>query len=432
MKLPAKLKKQVDLIDFYAIRPKQIWSGLKQESPAFWWLCIYIFFEYVRPQTLYPIIDILPYGQISLLLTCFTAIADKNIKWVKNSGSLLLILFFMIVILSSVLAFKPSISFGKIDIMVNWVILYFLIITIINTEKKFIGFLLVFFLVNFKMSQYGFRSFVTQGYTSFGVSGSPGWFKDSGDLGIQMILFVSLSAAFILALKDYWGRNKKLLMYLMPLTGLITIIATTSRGVQLGIIATGVWFLLKARNGIKGLVGILIIGLLFYALLPERMLNEYSSAGDDRTSQARLALWSFGGEVIRDHPVLGVGYYNWIDYCNFMNPDGIAGKKYCLVAHNTYVTATAEIGITGLIVYVILMLFILILNARTRANAKQRNNKFILYIAHGLDGGVIGFIVATIFFSVLFYPMIYVQLAMTVALYEISKKKFMSLPHENR
>ena len=55
---------------------------------------------------------------------------------------------------------------------------------------------------------------------------------------------------------------------MLPITGLVTIIATTSRGVQLGIVATGFWFLLKSGNGIKGIAGILIVGLLFYMLLP--------------------------------------------------------------------------------------------------------------------------------------------------------------------
>lgn len=424
MKLSGKSAKQnkIDIVDYYAVRPSLIWKGIKQEPPAFWWLCIYFLFEYVRPQSLYPAIDILPYTQISLLLACLYAFSDRSIKWVSNSGNILFILFILVVVLSSVFAFRPSVSFGKIDILINWVVLYFLFITVVNTEKKFIVFLLVFFLANFKMSQFGFRSFLAHGYSSYGVSGAPGWFKDSGDLGIAMLIFVPLTIAFILALRDYWGKYKKLIFYMLPITGLVTIIATTSRGVQLGIVATGIWFMLKSRNGIKGIAGILIIGLVFYMLLPQKMLDEFENAGDDRTSQARLTFWQYGGEVVSDHPVLGVGYYNWIGYCNFVNPNGIAHYNHCLVAHNSYITAAAELGITGLVLYLILMFFILKLNARSRINAKHRDNKFILYAAHGLDGGLIGYLVATIFFTVVFYPMLYVQFAMTVALYELSKK----------
>jgi O-antigen ligase len=422
MKLPAKSQKNIDITEYYSINVRSIWNAFKQENAAFKWLCVYFFLEYVRPQTLYPVIDILPYAQISLLLACLFAFTDRSIKWVSNPGNALFILFFIVVILSSAFAFRPSISFGKIDIVINWLVLYFLFLTVITTEKKFIVFLLLFFLVNFKMSQFGFRSFVTRGYTSFGVSGSPGWFKDSGDLGIEMIIFVSLSTAFVLALKDYWGRYKTLFFYFLPLTGLITIIATTSRGAQLGMIAAGLWVLVVSRK-IKVFFGVLILGIFLYAILPPEMLGEFESAGEDRTSQARLVLWSWGMDVVREYPILGVGYYNWLGYCYFENPDGMVGIKHCLVAHNTYVTAAAEIGITGLIVYTLLMLFILRLNARTRVNARQSNNTFILYITRGLDAGLIGYMVATIFFSVLYYPMLYVQLTMTVVLNEISKKK---------
>ena len=64
-----------------------------------------------------------------------------------------------------------------------------------------------------------------------------------------------------------------------------------------------------------------------------------------------------------------------------------------------------------------------VLNSRTRANAKQQDNQFIWYIAHGLDGGLVGCMVSSIFISILFYPMFWVQLALTVALHELSKKQ---------
>jgi len=64
-----------------------------------------------------------------------------------------------------------------------------------------------------------------------------------------------------------------------------------------------------------------------------------------------------------------------------------------------------------------------VLNARTRKNARQSDNRFILYMAHGLDGGLVGLAVSSFFFSVLFYPMFWLQLAMTVALHQISKKQ---------
>jgi len=300
-----------------------------------------------------------------------------------------------------------------------------LTITVVNTEKRFFVFVLLFLLVNFKMSQHGFFSSAARGfsYTSWGVTGSPGWFRDSGDFGIAMTIFFPLASAFALALKDYWGRYKRWFFYFLPITGMVTIIATSSRGAQLGMVAIGVWFLLKSRKGIKYMIGILIIGWVLYATLPERMLAEYQSAGEDQTSQDRLDHWAFGMEVIRDKAVLGVGYRNWLDYCNFMNPYGLGMKGKCRLPHNTYIEAASELGVPGFLVYVSIALYMFRINARTRANANKCGNKLVLYLAHGLDGGLVGYLVSTIFFSELFYPVFWLQFSMTVALHEVSMKQ---------
>lgn len=426
MKLPGKSADQanIDIADYYAIKPGSIWRGLKQENTAFKWFCVYLFFEYVRPQSIYPVIDIVPWTQIALLFACMTAISDRSIRWVSNPANILFISFFIVVLLSSIFAFHPATAFDKISIPLNWLILYFLMLTVVNTEKKFFVFILLFLLVNFKMSQHGFVSYASRGfgYARWGLVGTPGWFANAGDFGIQMAIFAPLATTFILALRGYWGRYKRLLFYLLPFTAVITIVGTASRGAQLGLAVAGAWFLFKSRNGIKAFVGILIVGWALYSILPEEMLEEYNSAGEDSTSEHRLVMWEYGLEVAGNHPGLGIGLANWMDYCVFMNPNGINGKA-CLVAHNTYIEALTELGVAGFVIFILNLFTILILNARTRANAKQVDNRFIWYIAHGLDGGLVGCMGASIFFSILIYPMFWMQLAMTVSLYEISKKQ---------
>jgi O-antigen ligase len=423
MKLTNKSKSKVnfDITDYYAVNIHPIWEELKKESASFWWLCIYFFFEYVRPQVIYPAIDILPYGYITLSIACITALTDRNVKWVANPMNTLLAVFLTVVLLSSILAFNPSTSFEKFIIIVNWIVLYYLIITVINTEKRFLIFMLLFFLVNFKMSQFGFRDLLGRGfgYSKWGVSGSPGWFKDAGDLGVEMGIFVPLSIAFALALKDYWGRSKKLLFYFIPVTGIATILATSARGAQLGILAASLWFLFKNHN-FKSILAVILLGWLTFSLLPEGMIEEYHEAGEDSTSRTRLALWAFGMDVANDNPLLGVGYANWLDYCEYINPV-LPDIDHCLVAHSAYITVVAETGYIGLALYILLAIAILVGNARTRANAKMLNNKFLLYTANALDAGLISYLVSSTFFSVNWYPFFWVQLSMTVALYQISK-----------
>ncbi len=426
MKLPAKSAKiNFDIKDFYAVKVGVLWKAFKAERPAFWWLCVYFFLEYVRPASLYPVLDVLPWVQIAIFFTLIGAFTDKGIKWVKNPVNVQFLMFYILVLLSSVFAFNLATSFELIDVVINWIIVYFMIICVVNTEKRFFLFLLLFLLVNFKMSQHGFMSFASRGfsYTVWGVVGPPGWFGDSGDFGIAMLFFVALSTAFAIALRDYWGKIYRLFFYFLPVSGLVTIIGTSSRGVQLGLVAMVFWLLLKSRRGIKVALGVLVIGSALYAILPDEMLDEFRNAGEDNTSTDRLKHWDFGYEVALDHPILGVGYNNWLNYCNFSNPNGLGHNDRCRLPHNTYISAASEIGILGLLLYTSMLVYILVLNARTRANVSHEEDRFIYYISHGLDAGIIGYSIASIFFTVLFYPMFWIQLAMTVALFEISKKK---------
>lgn len=416
----------IDIADYYSINIRQMWCGLKQESPAFWWLCIYIFFEYVHPQVIYPSLDIIPWAKLTLLLAVATTFFDKSINLTGNIQNKLLVMLFFVVLLSSTFSFRPATSFSNIDLVFNWVILYFLITLLANTEKRFFILVLLFLLVSFKMSQHGFRSFASRGFSfaSWGVTGSPGWFQNSGEFGIQMTIFVPLSIAFILALKQYWGRLKRLFFYLMPFTGIVSIAASSSRGAQLAIIVVGIWFALKSRMGVRALVGILLIGWALYSVLPPEQLERFHTMGEDQTSVARLEYWRFGLEIVRNHPLFGIGYRNWLQYCWFEDPFANIPDVQCRESHNVYVESASELGIPGFLLFVSMLILIFRQNNLTQSYMRQTDNRFLLNVAYGLNGGLVGFMISSFFIAVFVYPFFWVQLAMTVALNNIAKKQY--------
>ena len=425
MKFGRQKTVSTDIKDYYSIHIRSMWEGLKQESAAFWWLCVYVFFEYVRPQKIYPIIDFLPWAQVALLLAIVMAYSDRTISLTKNPMNTIFVLFYGIVFLSMVSAFKPAISWEGINTVLNWVIIYFLITSIVTSEKRFFIFILLFLLVSFKMSQHGFRSFAMRGFSfsGWGVSGAPGWFQNSGEFGIQMVIFTPLSLAFVLALREYWGGVKRFIFYMFPITGIFSIIATSSRGALLGTAVVAVWFIVRSRVGIKALFGVVFAGLIIYSVIPSEFKAEFETMGEDSTSVHRLELWEYGLEVVRDHPLLGIGYNNWIEYCYFVNEGGFGDTGRCHEAHNTFIEAASELGIIGFAIFVIMVVYILKMNARSCVYAKQAKNKFLLYTAYGLNGGTVGLVVSAFFISVLFYPFFWFQIAMTVALHEIAKKQ---------
>ena len=67
--------------------------------------------------------------------------------------------------------------------------------------------------------------------------------------------------------------------------------------------------------------------------------------------------------------------------------------------------------------------YMFMLNAKTRSNIDSRGDSLLFYVSHGMDAGLVGYLVASVFFTVLFYPLFWVQLSLTIALNRISKTK---------
>ncbi|WP_410969043.1 hypothetical protein, partial [Salmonella sp. SAL4444] len=75
-------------------------------------------------------------------------------------------------------------------------------------------FLLFYFLANFKMSQFGFVSWASRGFgfASWGITGA-GWFRNSGELGLEMSMFFAYTVCFIFFLREHWSRWVKVFFY---------------------------------------------------------------------------------------------------------------------------------------------------------------------------------------------------------------------------
>jgi O-antigen ligase len=142
--------------------------------------------------------------------------------------------------------------------------------------------------------------------------------------------------------------------------GCIALISTGSRAswtsfawTLLGFILIGLWRG-QVRRGrlVLPLIGVLIVGALFYQPIYDRLTgNDYGSA-ESRTMLAKLA-WN----VIQAHPWLGVGANNYAlvapDY--YTSDVGDLGHTIDSSVHNKYLLTWAETGLFGLLFYVSLL-----------------------------------------------------------------------------
>jgi O-antigen ligase len=119
----------------------------------------------------------------------------------------------------------------------------------------------------------------------------------------------------------------------MLLTGFLLwgVLMTKSRGGLLGVMA-GVTVLCWSRYGTKRailLVALAIGGLL--AVAGGRLADISTRSG---TGQIRVQIWLLCFQLIKQHPILGVGPFRISDYSSY-------------VAHNSYLHAYTELGLAG-------------------------------------------------------------------------------------
>ncbi|SFM53546.1 O-antigen ligase [Marinobacter zhejiangensis] len=385
-------------------------------------ICAYLFLEYVRPQSIYPAIDILPWTKlvvIGAILGCFT---DKTVRWVSSSVNVLLIFFLLIIVASSYLAYFPEISFKNLDKYYLWVVIYFLIINIVNTRKRFFIFLCIFLVASFKLSLSLALIWARRGFsfTGWGLMGPPGFFQNSGELAIQMLVFWPIAWAFSHALKGYITRRWYFLLMLMPITAVMVILGASSRGAQLALIVQLLVMNYRQVFKPKVFVSVFIAFFVIWTFLPDAQKQRFETMGDDGTSKQRILYWQNGLTMIEDNPVLGVGYFNFAPYFERYFPnDIILGRAE--LPHNIFIQVGTDTGILGLLIYSFILISALKIG---RSFSRSEGEVKFSMVGRAFNLSLIGFVVAGQFVTVTYYPFLWIHLALLVAL----KNSFGNLP----
>jgi len=398
----------------YSLRAKAIWGSFRRQPLSVWLICLYMLFEYVRPQAIYPILAKVPWAQLLILLTPIAFLLEGAKFKAKNPINLWMVVFSLAVLLSWLTAQYPESSQAQMFVYVNWVFVYVLVGNIATPESRFFLFYGLFLLASFKMSQQGARTWAERGFSSakWGATGAPGWFNNSGEFGIQMCVFFPMTLYFIGALKKYWVQWKRYAILAFPITAVMSMIATNSRGALVGAGMVGLWMLARARHRVRGFVMLGVLAVIVVVAMPEEQKERFRTMGEDKTSESRLTYWRRGIEAFKAHPVTGIGYENWAPYYE-------ATYGTTALPHNIFIQGGAELGSIGLIAMVGLIVASFVTNSRTRkiAHGLGERGHFMEMTARGLDGAMIGFLASGFFVTVLFYPYLWFALGMTSALH---------------
>lgn len=215
-----------------------------------------------------------------------------------------------------------------------------------------------------------------------------GWGFGGNTLHLASILCVIIPMLLVVVLDDTFLKKEKRFACISLFFCFIGVIAGLSRGAWLTLaIVLPLLSIKYIMNNTKRIIAscsiiVLVIGIFISSPKLLYRVESISNVTTDTSNLARLAVWQSGLNMLRDHPVTGVGLSSFVEVykIKYTLPDDKIGLSH---AHNNFVQIGAETGIVGLLGFLYLNCYIII---RNFAEWKKDQNPFSLMLLSGWMG----------------------------------------------
>jgi putative inorganic carbon (HCO3(-)) transporter len=408
---------------------------------------VYVVFEYANVSSMFPALQVLQLGKIIAVPTLgvwyLRMLVSKDVKPVSDKIIHYFLLWLLLAIVSTFFAADSQRAIdGTID-LAKWLIIVLMLVNIVDTLPKWQWLIYVLLLLNLKLSIFQIRTYSSgmasaydqNFYIREGVGvGTSRFFANAGDFGVAMCVVAPL--AF------YLFKASRPLLYklgglLMTASFVISIVKSGARGNALGLLSIMSIFWLKSKQ--KFIIGIALVSmvLIYWGTSADIVRERFStvSSGElDGTSSHRIELWTAGINMLIQNPLLGVGVNNFgIDYAN--NYAG-GDREHAWAPHNLFIQMSSELGFPGIICLGIIIFMLFKRNKETRRLMNQNviDNIWFNNFATALDLSLIGYMVSGSFLAVLYYPHLFIIMALVISLNQIAKKQALVQPavYENK
>jgi probable O-glycosylation ligase (exosortase A-associated) len=219
---------------------------------------------------------------------------------------------------------------------------------------------------------------------------------DNNCFGASLVTVLGPAIALMISSKSWLGRG---LAAVSAALILHTTLLTFSRGAMVGLVAVALTAFVMMPKRPKYLAALAVTLLLAVQFTGPELAKRYSTVfapaeERDGSAESRLDLWRNCLQVVKEHPVFGVGPANWrIIAASYGWPPGKS-------AHSVWMETAAELGIPGF-----LLLFLFFSSAAVRlwpvARAPLTDaNRYEVVLASGVVLAIVGFSVAGQFVSV--------------------------------
>ncbi len=392
------------------------WTLNRGHSLSYLGLFVFTFLVYFRPYELFPSLawlsrSALVVAAITLAIFIPTQLALENRISARPREVKLALALLLTGLLSIPLALEPSRAFQSFIEFFKVIVMFVVMVNVVRTEKRLRGLILLVLFVSCVLSlaainDYMHGNLALEGRRIAGLIG--GLFSNPNDLALHLVTMIPISLTLFLGLRGPLNKAIYLICSLLLVAGLV---ATFSRGGFLGfvcVIAFLAWKLPRRNRVIFGAVALTMV-LAAVALAPSAYRSRLATTNDDsavaRTDELKRSIL-----VSARHPLFGVGMENYILYSNTNK-----------ATHNAYTQVAAEMGLAAFLIYVgFLVTPFNRLRRIEKANVMTKHRPSVYYLAIGLQGSLVAYMVVSFFASVAYLWYVYYLVAYAICLQRLA------------
>ncbi|SKC50642.1 O-antigen ligase family protein [Maledivibacter halophilus] len=366
-------------------------------------------------------------GILVITSYCINFIKKGKFTFKFTPANFLILLFSIIIVISTILSISPGGSFR--DFAIHMVSIGIVFMLIHSKKSKDEIYLLsgIFVLTATIVSLHGFYQFFK------GVPMGSGWLDVSQNPNIETRVFSTFENPNILAeylimvlpisIALFFVNNgiiKKICFALASGVIFICIGLTYSRGSWIGLAFSIIVFILFID--FKKLAFFIPAGIGSLFLMPNSILERISTMGSLQDSSIfyRFNLLNKAMDILKDFWFSGIG----IGYVAFRKISPFYIRNMAPYhTHNTYLQIAIELGIIGIIVFLLLILNIFKMGVSSIVNSNSRFIKFLTtaYIS-SLSAILVHGIAEHIFFNPKIILVFWLIVGMNLSIYRVSKE----------
>lgn len=397
-------------------------------------LVLFLVFIFFDPQNIFTFLKPLRLAFFSGLFV-FLSSATAIIKnFFKTSQSCLFVMFYLLALFSAFNSIEWDMSKGIIFFLLKCILLYFAIISIVNSSdllKKFIWILIVFISLNI---------ILTMLFAKLGIHGSrgEGWrlrsfFAGEGDSsnGFAMMMLSFVPFQFY-SLNRQQSNAKNFFLIVAIFATMLGILRTRSRMGFVGLALIIIMILWDKKKQTKIVFCVLAAILIAIPFTHKRTWERFDTISsqvestEDKALGGRMIHWKAAFQIIEEYPFFGTGINTFLKAQEdvFMY-DSDADTQH--VAHNAYLQVWSEMGIFAVGSFALLILLSIKDSWLIERKLKDYPQYYSIHIiAKSVRMGLIAFLLCLIMLSEQYSRILYLLIAIAVSVKNVYQSEIAS------